>query len=615
MSDATAQVPAAPPPPETQSAATVDDNSPATPCTQRRLRLWPGVAIVVLEWLLITIPGWFAPATMGQFMAMFWGPILATFAFLIWWLFFSRLRWRDRWLGLAGCAAAAAVVVPFCHASVGFMPLTVYALPTVTTGWILWLVIARALPRPVRRVGLLAVFLAAWGYFALIRLEGVTGGMSATFHFRWKPTAEEQFLADRASKPADVPAVAAPTGAALTLERGDWPGFRGPHRDGRRSDVRIATDWQQRPPRQVWRQRIGPGWSSFAVVGKRLYTQEQRGENEVVTCYDVDFGSEIWAHTDAARFTEVVSGPGPRATPTFHEGKIYALGAAGKLNCLDAVTGRVVWSRDIAADSGTAAPMWGFSASPLILQGVVSVFAGGAEGKSALGYDAASGELLWSAGEGQFSYCSLQPAHLGGVEQLMIATDVGLTAFEPASGDVVWEYGWPTESGLARIVQPAVFDDSDVLIGTGFGHGTRRVRVVRDGDRWTKDELWSTRAIKPYYNDFVVHGGFLYGFDGIFFVCVSLEDGKGRWRTRGYDNGQVLLLPDQDLLLVLSEQGEAALVAANPDRHDELARFQAIEGKTWNHPVVAHGRLFVRNSEEAACYRLAEPHDDGVAGQ
>src|SRR5262249_625934 len=145
----------------------------------------------------------------------------------------------------------------------------------------------------------------------------------------------------------------------VVLQPGDWPGFRGKDRDGRYKGARIATDWDERPPRQVWRQRVGPGWSSFAVVGTRLYTQEQRGPNEAVVCYDAGSGAELWSHEDAARFSETMAGPGPRATPTFHEGKIYAQGATGKLNCLDAATGRVLWSHDVAADSGAALPLWG----------------------------------------------------------------------------------------------------------------------------------------------------------------------------------------------------------------------------------------------------------------
>src|SRR5205814_9602292 len=202
-------------------------------------------------------------------------------------------------------------------------------------------------------------------------------------------------------------------------------------------------DWQQHPPQLLWRHRVGPGWSSFAVVGTRLYTQEQRGEDEVVVCYDTDSGAELWVHQDSARFTEVVAGPGPRATPTFHDGKLYALGAAGRLNCLDAATGRALWSRDIVADSGAKVPQWGFAASPLVAAGVVTVFAGGPEGKSVLGYDAGTGDVAWSAGMGEFSYCSTQLSRLAGVDQLLVSTEKGVTAFDPSPGTVLWQHDWP----------------------------------------------------------------------------------------------------------------------------------------------------------------------------
>jgi outer membrane protein assembly factor BamB len=210
------------------------------------------------------------------------------------------------------------------------------------------------------------------------------------------------------------------------------------------------------------------------------------------------------------------------------------------------------------------------------------------------------------------SYCSLHPVRLGGVEQLVIATDRGLTSYEPGGGHVLWQHDWVLEGGPPRVVQPTVVGGADFLIGTGMGIGTRRVHVDRKGEAWDTKEVWTTKAIKPYYNDMVVHGGHVYGFDNNFLTCVSLEDGKAKWKERGYGNGQVLLLPEQDLLLVLSEKGQAALVEASPAGHKELARFQAIEGKTWNHPVVAHGKLFVRNGEEAACYELTPQGDAGA---
>jgi outer membrane protein assembly factor BamB len=624
MSDISSQVPPAPPEPEggILPASAVAGILPASavppkaaPPVVRRLRLWPGVVIIALLWPLIKVPGWVAPATFTQFMALFWGPIVGAAAVAAWWLFASRLRWADRLLGLAVFAAAGVATLFLWHPQadradrgITFMAIIMAALPAATTAWVGWLLLTPFLSWPVRRAGLLAVFLLAWGYFPLLRLDGIDGSFSATYRWRWTPTAEEKFKAELAARKRR----SAPAAEVLVLRPGDWPGFRGPDRDGRRTGVRIATDWQQRRPPEVWRKRVGPGWGSFAVVGNRLYTQEQRDQDEAVVCYDADTGDELWAHQDPARFSEVVAGPGPRATPTFHEGKVYALGAAGRLNCLDAATGTRVWSRDIAADSGAKVPQWGFAASPLVARGVVTVFAGGPEGKSVLGYHASTGEPAWSAGEGQLSYCSPHLARLGGVEQVLITTDAGLTAFDPAGGKVLWRHSWPVKD-MARIVQPTVLGDSDVLIGTGMSEGTRRVRVSRSGDGWADKEVWTTKAIKPYYNDQVVYQGHFYGFDGPFFTCVSLEDGRGRWRARGYGNGQVLLLADQGLLLVLSEKGEVALLEANPEARKELGRFQALNAKTWNHPVVAHGKLFVRNGEEAVCYQLAEDGSGGAA--
>lgn len=322
-----------------------------------------------------------------------------------------------------------------------------------------------------------------------------------------------------------------------------------------------------------------------------------------MVCYDADSGDERWQHAEKTRFTEVVAGPGPRGTPQFHAGKLYAQGANGTLSCLAAATGKVIWTQDIVKDSAAKIPQWGFSGSPLVAHGLVTVFAGGPSGKSVMAYDAETGKLAWTAGEGVHSYSSTQAVTLGGVEQILMATDAGLTSLDPQSGQALWVHDWKTEE-VPRIVQPAVLNETDILIGTGMGVGTRRIRVARDGDKWPIEEVWTSKQFKPYYNDFVVHGDHLYGFDGPILLCFDIKQGKVRWRKRGYGNGEVLLLADQGLLLVLTETGEAALVEAQPEKHVELSRIQAISGKTWNHPVIAHGRLYVRNGEEVACFVL-----------
>jgi outer membrane protein assembly factor BamB len=600
MSDITSHVP-----PTLREAVTHEPSAapalPAAASAPRRLRLWPGVLIVILQWLSLTLPGWIAPGSKYDFYSKFLTPVWPA-ALVVWWLFFSRARWADRLLVPAFGALAGGAAALLRDQSVPLWALTLYGLPAVCTASVGWLLVTPRLRWPLRRAGLLAAFALAWSFFTVVRFDGMYGTFSADWSPRWVANDEEQF---RAQMDRDRPLAAAAEGQSL--QPGDWPGFRGPARDGCLRGVRIATDWNQRPPRELWRRRVGPGWSSFAVIGNRLYTQEQHGNDEAVVCYHTDTGKPIWVHRDRARFDEQMAGPGPRATPTFHEGRIYAQGAAGRLNCLDAATGRVLWSRDVLADSGRdKPPEWGYAASPLVVGGIVVVYGGGPTGKSVLGYRASSGKPAWSAGEGQYSYCSPQPARLGGAEQVLMTTDVGLTAYRPANGEVLWQHSWPLDK-MPRVVQPALVGESDVLIGTGFDEGTRRLRPQQTAHGWAAEEVWATRAIRPYFNDMVLHQGHLYGFDSGFLTCVRLDDGEGRWRARGYDSGQVLLLADQGLLLVVAEKkGDVALVEANPDRHRELGRFHAVKGKTWNHPVVAHGKLFVRNGAEMACFELAQ---------
>ncbi len=570
------------------------------PSIERGLRLWPAVLIVVVQWGLWLAAAYLAPATPFDMYARFFGPPVAVLLFLLWWLFFSRARWGDRLLLLVLIAAAGATMMYFePEPHIGGFKLMLYALPVATAAWTVWLLISARLPWSVRRAVLVLLVLAPIGFFALLRMDGVWGNMAPTLAWRWSETAEARSLAEiNTRKPAAVPAAE----TKLTLQPGDWPGFRGPERDARLTGVRIATDWSKHPPKLLWKQRVGPGWSSFAVVGSHLYTQEQRGDAEVVVCYDADTGKELWLHRDSDRFTEPVGGAGPRATPTFHDGKLYTVGAKGKVNCLDAATGKLLWSNDLTKDTGAKVPQWAFSSSPLVLHGLVTVFAGGEGGKAVQAYDAETGKPKWAAGEGTHSYSSPQRSVLCGIEQILISTDQGLTALDPIKGEVLWNF--PMSLGIQRVVQPALIGNDDVLFGTPFAKGTRRLHVAHEGDKWNVTQVWETRAISPYFNDMVIHQGHLYGFDGDCLTCVDLKDGKRRWKERGYGTGQLLLLADQDLLLVLAEGGDIALVSAKPDALHEVARASALEGKTWNHPVLAHDRLFVRNSEEMACYRL-----------
>jgi hypothetical protein len=193
---------------------------------------------------------------------------------------------------------------------------------------------------------------------------------------------------------------------------------------------------------------------------------------------------------------------------------------------------------------------------------------------------------------------------IGGVPQVLLQSSIGVTGVSPADGSILWEYKW---AGMP-ILQPTQLPDGDVLVTSGDamgGLGVRRLSIAHGASGWTVEEKWQSRGLKPYYNDLVVHKGHAYGFDGSILSCIDLADGSRKWKGGRYGQGQMMLLADQDLLLVVSEEGEIALVRAVPDGFTEVTRFKAIEGKTWNHPVLVRDVLLVRNGEEMAAFRVA----------
>lgn len=590
------------------------------------LRLWPGVVIVALQSLM-----WFGLPAIKPDLLLYGviGGFGGGLAIVVWWAFFSRAQRVERWSAMVLMAAAVAATPRILHESIatGMMGLMffMYAVPVLSLAFVGWAAASRRLATGARLASMAAAILLACGAFALLRTGGMTGDADSDFRWRWTETSEERLLArvhdepaalapapaargagtERASPPAvEMPAAAPPPAPAEAVGEAtaDWPGFRGPGRDSVVRGLRIDTDWTLSPPFELWRRPVGPGWSSFAVRGKFFYTQEQLGDDEIVACYRLDNGQPIWRHRDPARFWESNAGAGPRATPTVRDGLVYTLGATGILNALDAGDGAVVWSRNAASDTGTEVPGWGFASSPLVVNDVVVAATAGA----LAAYDRDTGVPRWSGPKGGWGYSSPHLLAIGGVPQILLSNGAGVISVAPADGALLWEHKWTGDG----IVQPALTEEGDVLIGTGSGMGSgaavgiRRIGLAPGPGGWTVQERWTSIGLKPYYNDFVVHDGHAFGFDGGILACIDLGDGRRKWKGGRYGHGQVLLLADQGLLLVLSEKGELALVAAAPGQFTEVARFPAIEGKTWNHPALAGDILLVRNAEEMAAFRL-----------
>jgi outer membrane protein assembly factor BamB len=526
-------------------------------------------------------------------------PTLLVLFLLFWWWLSRRIRLADRLFGFIVILAGGLVAWPLAHPSIGPFGLWMTALPIVLTAAVLWLAVVKWRAPGWYRPGIVVLAAVAWGSFLLVRHDGLDADLQTTLRWRWSPTAEDLFMAERAERTAHS---ATPTEETVTARPGDWTEFRGPGRDGVIRGATIATDWST-APRQVWRHRVGPGWSSVIVVDGRLFTQEQHGDREAVVCYDAASGNELWSHDDAARFWESVAGAGPRATPTFADGRLYTFGATGILNCLDPATGTADWTRDVATEVGAKPPMWGFSGSPLVTDGLVIVFAGGENGKELLAYRTANGAPAWTAPAGSTSYSSPQLATLAGTRQCLMVTDQGLTSVDPATGRVLWKAG-TAMPGAPRTIQPHVVGPAQLLVGTFEMSSVSLVDVTKTGDDWSASARWTSKDLKPEFPDLVVHDGHAYGFDIDRFCCIDLSTGKRTWKEGRYGRGQVMLLPQQSLLVVVSETGDIVLLKADPSRHEELGKFPAIKGKTWSHPVIAHGRLYVRNAEEMACYEV-----------
>jgi outer membrane protein assembly factor BamB len=451
-----------------------------------------------------------------------------------------------------------------------------------------WLVLFSRLSRPFRlKVFLAGIAVAILGV-ATLEVKGVDGNLVPIVGWRWS---SDRSFDTRGSSVAPT-TVAAPD---------DYPQFYGPDRAATVNGLILARDWQRQAPREIWRRDVGEGWSSFAIVGTAAVTQELRGEDEVVVRYGLRTGEQVWVHSDRAPFETTVGGSGPRATPTIADGRVYAMGATGILNCLELDSGARIWSRNVLDDHGVGQPSWGMSGSPLLVDDNVIVHLG-KQGAGLAAYDRATGEPVWTAGEDGGTYSSPLLATILGQKLVLMVNRDSLTGHDPASGEVVFEAAWPNPAGGERISMPLIVADNRVLVSAGYGVGSRLFELRRDGAQITADLLWESPRLKSKFAPMVLHDGVVFGLDDGVLVALDPATGERLWKRGRYGHGQMILV--DDLLLILGEKGELFLVEASREGHRELARLTVLAGKSWNPPALKGNLLLVRNNREAACYEL-----------
>jgi len=517
------------------------EDPPAAVAPRRPIRWWP-VAIILLLAVGTVVWVWFSYGRQRQDrnIATAIIGIITLLLLLLWCLFLSRLRWQIR-LGVFG--------------------------------------------------GVLGMILLV---MALFRFHGVTGDLVPVFQWRW----ERPSWTSLAEQPKPASSTAP---AQLDQFTNDWPQFMGPNRNSKVEQFRLARDWKAQPPQRLWLHSVGPGWSGFSVVGRRAITQEQRGEDETVVCYDVLSGAPLWSHADPAHFQSPLGGEGPRATPTVAGQRVYTLGSSGILNCLDLETGRSLWSKDILRDNEAQVNEWGMSSSPLVVDDLVVVTAGGRDNRSLVAYRAATGDFAWGAGTDGAGYSSPCLVTLAGAAQILIFNTGGVSAHDPVTGTNLWKYHWP--GGHPHVSTPVAIPDDRLLVSSGYGIGSELLQIRKDSTGvLSASRTWKSTRLKAKFTNLICRDGYIYGLDDGIMVCLDASSGVQKWKEGRYGHGQEILVGE--VLLVTAESGEVILLDPNPQEFRELTRFSALKGKMWNPPALAGQYLLVRNDKEAACYRL-----------
>ena len=437
----------------------------------------------------------------------------------------------------------------------------------------------------------------------IFKVEGVSGDLVPRLGLRWK---DRQALQVPGSSPAEEKATPSEEGAARALNNQAYPQFLGPGRNATLESTGILWDFSGNPPVEVWRKPVGEGWSAFSVLGDRAVTQEQRGQQECVVCYNLKDGKVAWSHSDPARFDEVLGGVGPRATPTLTSTRVFALGATGLLNCLQLSNGSLAWSVNLLEKYGCTNQSWGKSGSPLLVEEMVILCLGKDNCPGLVALSQKTGEEVWRSPGAEPGYSSPSLFVLANKPQVLILNHKELKSHSLADGAVLWSHPWP--GSRPKVSQPVAIGPDKVLISSGYGVGCELIQVTSGPDgKMNSATIWKNRNLKAKFSNTVIYRGDAFGLDDGIMVCLDLQTGKRRWKGGRYGHGQLILADDR--ILVLSERGE--LVIIKPDRSElkETAKLKLIEGKSWNHPTLASPFLLVRNAREAACYRL--PLKDG----
>jgi outer membrane protein assembly factor BamB len=379
----------------------------------------------------------------------------------------------------------------------------------------------------------------------------------------------------------------------------DWPQWRGPHRDGLSAEKQLLKSWPQGGPPLDWKVGgAGEGYSSFAVAGGRIFTLGARGDREYVIAFDAASGKRLWEVPHGRRFAND-RGDGPRSTPTVDGSRLYVFGASGDLTSLDAASGKIGWTVNVVREFGGQNIRWGFSESPLVSDDRIIVSPGGS-GSAIVAVNKANGKLLWKTEGDTAGYSSAVLHEVGGVRQAILFTGQRALGLDIANGRVLWSYD-RVANRVANIATP-IARGNHVFLSSDYGTGAALLELTPSAGAISAREVYFTRDMRNHHASSVLIGDYLYGFSSAILTAMKFDTGEVAWRDRSVGKGSLVFADER--LYLFSERGVAALVEANPTVYREHGRFALETGSlpTWTHPVVANGRLFLRDQDTVYAY-------------
>jgi outer membrane protein assembly factor BamB len=381
----------------------------------------------------------------------------------------------------------------------------------------------------------------------------------------------------------------------------DWPQWRGANRDGISKETGLLKEWGKDGPPLVWKTTgAGRGYSTLAVSKGRIYTMGLRGDKEFIVAFDVATGKEVWAVQNGSAFRND-RGDGPRGTPTIDGDRLYALGGSGDLSCLDVKTGKVIWTMNVLQKFGGSNPRWGISESPLIMDEKVLVNAGGSDA-SIVALSKKDGSVIWKTQSEQAGYSSAIPIMIGGKTQVVFFTSTRAVGLDPKDGTLLWEYK-NASNRTANAATPIVRNNR-VFISSDYGTGAGLVEIKADGK--TAQEIYFTKEMRNHHSSSVLIGEHLYGFSGSILTAMKFDTGEVVWKDRSVGKGSLVFADGH--LYCFSENGVVGLVEATPTGYKEKGRFTITQDSlpTWTHPVVAGGRLYLRDQDTIYAYDVKQ---------